>query len=76
MSKMIQIRDVPDRVHKLLTRRAALAGMSLSDFLKQQLEEQTSQWTWEELDDYIKSCRTITFPEDPVDVIRQARGPL
>ncbi len=76
MSKMIQIRDVPDRVHKVLTRRAALAGMSLSDFLKQQLEEQTAQWTWEELGDFIASRPPITFTEDPVDIIRQARGAI
>jgi hypothetical protein len=76
MSKMIQIRDVPDRVHKVLTRRAALAGMSLSDFLKQQLDEQTSQWTWDEVGTYIDSRRPVTFTEDPVDIIRQARGPI
>ena len=76
MSKMIQIRDVPDRVHRILTRRAALAGMSLSDFLKRELEERTSQWTWDEVSEYINSRRKITFTEDPVDIIRQARGPI
>ena len=35
MSKMIQIRDVPDQVHAVLKARAALEGMSLSDFLQE-----------------------------------------
>jgi plasmid stability protein len=34
---MIQIRNVPDDVHRELKVRAALAGMSLSDFLNAEL---------------------------------------
>ena len=37
MSKMIQIRNVPDEVHRELKVRAAQAGMSLSDFLNSEL---------------------------------------
>ncbi|MCU1232639.1 MAG: hypothetical protein JWP63_606, partial [Candidatus Solibacter sp.] len=37
MSKMIQVRDVPDEVHRNLKSRAAREGMSLSDFLKREL---------------------------------------
>lgn len=37
MSKMIQVRDVPDDVHAELRRRATTAGMSLSDFTRQEL---------------------------------------
>jgi plasmid stability protein len=33
MSKMIQLRNVPDSLHQQLKSRAALAGMSLSDYL-------------------------------------------
>ncbi len=34
---MLQVRDVPDDVHAELRRRAATAGMSLSDFTRQEL---------------------------------------
>ncbi len=34
MSKSVQIRDVPDDVHRVLRSRAARADMSLSDYLK------------------------------------------
>ena len=37
MSKMIQIRNVPDDVHRELKVRAARAGMSLSEFLNAEL---------------------------------------
>lgn len=37
MSKMIQIRNVPDDVHRELKIRAARAGMTLSDFLNAEL---------------------------------------
>jgi antitoxin FitA len=33
MSKIIQLRNVPDALHRTLKARAAMAGMSLSDYL-------------------------------------------
>ena len=33
MTVMIQIRNVPDALHRRLKSRAAMAGMSLSDYL-------------------------------------------
>ena len=50
MSKMIQIRDVPDDVHRTLKIRAAAAGMSLSDYVKRDLEAASAQPTIEEID--------------------------
>lgn len=37
MAKMIQIRNVPDSLHRILKARAALEGMSLSDYLLREL---------------------------------------
>ncbi|MBF6620834.1 MAG: hypothetical protein ITG02_11475, partial [Patulibacter sp.] len=42
MDRMIQVRNVPEDVHRTLKSRAALAGMSLSDYIKQQLVESAS----------------------------------
>lgn len=50
MSKMIQIRNVPDDVHRTLKVRAAEAGMSLSDYLKRDLVRAAGQPTWQELE--------------------------
>jgi plasmid stability protein len=38
MSKMVQVRHVPDDVHAELRRRAAAAGVSLSDYVLRELE--------------------------------------
>jgi hypothetical protein len=37
MSKMIQIRNVPDEMHRALKVRAATEGMTLSDYIKREL---------------------------------------
>jgi plasmid stability protein len=38
MSKMIQIRNVPDAVHRTIKARAAQSGMTLSDYLRTEIE--------------------------------------
>lgn len=47
MSKMIQIRNVPDEVHRTLKIRAASEGLSLSDYIKRDLEDLAKQATIE-----------------------------
>jgi antitoxin FitA len=39
MKRMIQVRNVPDVLHRTLKARAATAGMSLSDYLLSELRE-------------------------------------
>ncbi len=46
---MVQIRNVPDDLHRELKARAALAGMSISDFLLQELRRSLERPTREEL---------------------------
>jgi len=49
MPKMIQIRNVPDDVHRTLRVRAAAEGLSLSDYIKRDLEELARQATIEDV---------------------------
>jgi len=75
MSKMIQIRDVPDEVHRTLKSRAVLAGMSLSDYLKRDLVETASRATLEEIDARVRArgpsgVKTSTI----LEALREARG--
>jgi len=49
MSRTIQIRDVPDDVHAKLRARAAAAGLSLSDYLRKQIEASASKPTVSEV---------------------------
>ena len=75
MSKMIQIRNVPDDVHRTLKMRAAAEGISLSDYVKRDLEELAKQAT---IEDIFASARArgpsgITT-EEIVAGIRASRG--
>lgn len=46
---MVQIRDVPDDLHRELKSRAALAGMSISEYLLMELRRAFERPTREEL---------------------------
>jgi len=45
MSKMIQIRNVPDDLHRKMKARAAMEGMTLSDYLLRELRHLADQST-------------------------------
>jgi plasmid stability protein len=76
MSSMIQIRNVPDDLHRRLKARAALAGMSLSDFLLREIEKVAARPTMEELRARLETRSRVEPTESTADVIRAMRGPL
>jgi hypothetical protein len=39
MSKVLQVRDVPDEVHDKLTREAAVEGLSLNQYMLRELRQ-------------------------------------
>lgn len=49
MSRMIQIRNVPDALHRKLKARAAMAGQSLSDYLLTEIDRVAALPTREEM---------------------------
>jgi len=53
VSKMLQVRNLPDDVHAELKRRASAAGMSLSDFAGQELARLASRPALPELLDRV-----------------------
>jgi plasmid stability protein len=75
MSKMIQIRNVPDEVHKTLKIRAAMEGLSLSDYIKRDLEELAKQAS---IEDILARARargeSDISAEEIVSGLRQLRG--
>jgi plasmid stability protein len=74
MSKMIQVRNVPDQVHRTLKARAAAAGMSLSDYVKRDLEEAASRPTLEEIDGQVaRRGRSGLRTETVLSALREAR---
>jgi len=62
---MVQVRNVPDEVHRKLKSRAALAGMSLSDYVLQEIERSLERPTREELLTRLRS-RTRVEPSEPI----------
>ena len=73
MSIMIQIRNVPNALHRRLKSRAALAGMSLSDYLLGELREIAERPTLDELRTRLQQ-RSPTAPTvSPVEAIRAER---
>ena len=73
MSKMIQVRDVPERVHGVLKARAAREGMSLSDFIKLELERLAEQPTLREWLERSRAMKPIASDRSAEEVIRELR---
>lgn len=73
MSKMVQIRNVPDTLHRTLKVRAANAGQSLSDYLLAELERLAARPTRDEMLARIHSRKRVILKTPAAVVIRDAR---
>jgi hypothetical protein len=73
MSKMIQIRNVPDALHRRLKSRAALAGMSLSDYLLEEIRAVAELPTVDEMRARLRSRSQSSPPISPAEIIRTER---
>jgi antitoxin FitA len=75
MSKMIQVRDVPDELHRTLKMRAAAEGISLSDLIKRELGATSGLLSFEELAARVKARGPSKgTTAETVRFIREARG--
>lgn len=70
MSKMIQVRDVPEHVHGTLKSRAAREGMSLSEFIKRELERAAERPTMQECLEYTRQAKPIRAKLSAAQIIR------
>lgn len=73
MSKMIQLRNVSDSLHRQLKAKAALEGMSLSDFLIREAKLIAARPTLEEMRRRLSALPPVSIKTDPVDIIREMR---
>ena len=73
MSVMVQIRNVPDELHRRLKARAALAGMSISEYLLREMERSLERPTREELLDRLRSRQRVEPAESVVEAVRAER---
>jgi plasmid stability protein len=73
MSKMIQVRDVPEHVHGTLKARAAREGMSLSEFIKRELERAVERPTMREWLERAQQAKPISGKRSAAQVLRELR---
>jgi plasmid stability protein len=71
---MVQIRNVPEDVHRELKARAALSGMSLSEFLLLELRRSLERPTREELLRRIARRAPARVRPAPGDAVRAERN--
>ncbi|HEX4136558.1 MAG TPA: hypothetical protein VHY84_18235 [Bryobacteraceae bacterium] len=73
MSVMIQLRNVPDALHRKLKARAAAAGMSLSAYILRDAERLANQPTMDEWLAKVSKLRRVETRESSAEVIRAMR---
>jgi plasmid stability protein len=73
MPKMIQLRNVPDELHRRLKVRAAQAGMSLSDYLVAEVRKVADRPTREELLERLAKQPPLRLRPRPAAAVRAER---
>jgi len=73
MSKMIQLRNVPDSLHRTMKARAAMAGVSLSDYIIREIRRMAERPTMEELRQRVAKREPVKLPVSAADIIRAGR---
>jgi len=73
MSKMIQLRHVPEPLHRMLKARAALEGVSLSDYLLREVQRLAERPTIAELRQRLASRSPVIPKVSPAKAVRAER---
>jgi len=73
MSKMIQIRNVPEPLHRKLKARAAMEGMTLSDYLMSEIRRSAEKPTLSELKERLKRRKPVSLKISTAEAVRQER---
>ena len=73
MGVLLQIRDLPDEVHRTLKARAAAAGLSLSEYTRQLLTLVAARPTPAELADRIDARGRVLLDPSSEDMVRSIR---
>jgi len=73
MSRMIQLRNVPEGLHRTLKARAALAGMSLSDYLVTEIRRVAERPTIAELRERLERRTRVNSRVSAAVAVREER---
>ena len=70
---MVQIRNVPSELHRRLKARAAIEGMSMSDYVLRELRKALERPTREDVLERLRGQPVRRLARRPADVIRAER---
>ncbi len=73
MSTMIQIRNVPDDIHRAAKARAAMEGITLSDFALAALRDAVSRPTVAEITARVQMLEPVEDAPAAADLVRAER---
>lgn len=73
MPTMIQLRHVPDDLHRKLKARAAMEGMSLSDYLIREVRQLAEKPTMSEMMERLARRKPVHLKTPPAEIIRALR---
>lgn len=76
MGVMLQIKDVPQDVHRTLKARAALAGVSLTEYARATLEQAARRPSREELVAELSTIEPVETGESASEALSRVREDL
>jgi hypothetical protein len=71
---MIQVRNVPERLHRELARRAKRRGVTLTKYIEDILEREVARPPAEEVFDRIEASEIVRLDRTAADLIREERA--
>lgn len=74
MGKLVQIREVPEDLHRSLKARAAQSGTSLSEYLRAELALIAARPTPDEVRARLAKRTAVATEERPADILRRLRA--
>jgi len=74
MPKNLQVRDLPDPIHRELKRRARSQGETLTDYVQGILEREVARPPADEVFERIRSREPVDLGAEAAEIIREARG--
>ena len=74
MSKIIQVRNVPDRLHRELIKRARAGGETLTEYVERILEREVARPQSQELFDRIARRPRVNLGEPEAELIKAERA--
>jgi len=74
MPKMIQVRNVPERLHRELTRRARALDMTLTHYVQRLLEREVAKPSREELFRRVRQRRPVQLERPAAQLLREDRA--